>query len=416
MSFRCQSCNRPFDGQRSLEQHLASPAHASYKCSKCGRSFAGPKALDQHLNSPAHAPVGLASPAPALVHVCKECDRSFGSQQALDQHLRSPAHAPAYECKECDRSFGSQQALNEHLDSPAHVLAHPVKKGARKIRKRKKAQQVRRQDDNTDAFFAEYSSFPYNRNSLPQDEMIRMCRFFGWPKRGQRECPARDEAWERFRIALVLDFNSMFGHDANDTNAWESICRLLGIAPIPETMEDRRQAVAETHVNLMDMFSETRAGRKVRIFPTKEELSRYTIENFKYFPKEEAYEGGLLKYLLREIFNKYQGTRAQIEDGPNLQSVDNSAENPTSMDYFLASVLIMNVSKLLKHFKRPKVRGSAESALVASAAVPDSGFTFVKNSQGASAAIAELSKSLDTALDEIELDGMHTRERMEHLN
>jgi hypothetical protein len=68
----------------------------------------------------------------------------------------------------------------------------------------------------------------------------------------------------------------------------------------------------------------------------------------------------------------------------------------------------MKLSKVLKHLKRPKVRGSAESALIASIAVPNSGFTFVKNSQGASAAIAELSKSLGTALDEIELDGMYT--------
>ena len=70
----------------------------------------------------------------------------------------------------------------------------------------------------------------------------------------------------------------------------------------------------------------------------------------------------------------------------------------------------MKFLKHLKHLKDPKVRASGQSALVASAAVPDSGFTFVNNSQGASAAIAELSGFLDTALDDFEFDGtLHDR-------
>lgn len=55
--------------------------------------------------------------------------------------------------------------------------------------------------------------------------------------------------------------------------------------------------------------------------------------------------------------------------------------------------------------------GAAASALRTSAAVPDSGFTFIDNSQGASAAVAELSTALDTALDKIDWDGealLHT--------
>ena len=58
--------------------------------------------------------------------------------------------------------------------------------------------------------------------------------------------------------------------------------------------------------------------------------------------------------------------------------------------------------------KHSEVRASTESALTTSAAVPSSGFTFVDNSQGASAAVAELSKSLDTAFEQIELEGRHS--------
>jgi hypothetical protein len=53
---------------------------------------------------------------------------------------------------------------------------------------------------------------------------------------------------------------------------------------------------------------------------------------------------------------------------------------------------------------RRETRLSAASALSTSAAMPDSGFSFVGNSQGASAAVGELSRSLDTALEGLEGD------------
>lgn len=38
-------------------------------------------------------------------------------------------------------------------------------------------------------------------------------------------------------------------------------------------------------------------------FETEEELSDYTIATKKFFPLDEAKEGGVLKYLLRHIFD-----------------------------------------------------------------------------------------------------------------
>ena len=54
---------------------------------------------------------------------------------------------------------------------------------------------------------------------------------------------------------------------------------------------------------------------------------------------------------------------------------------------------------------RASARGSGQSGLIASAAVPDSGFAFVHNSQGASAALSELSGKLSGVLELIDLDG-----------
>jgi hypothetical protein len=60
---------------------------------------------------------------------------------------------------------------------------------------------------------------------------------------------------------------------------------------------------------------------------------------------------------------------------------------------------------LLRHMKHSKVRASTESTLKSSAALPSAGSNFIDNSQGASAAVAELSRSLDTALEQIDLEG-----------
>ncbi|KAI9866048.1 MAG: hypothetical protein M1813_002015 [Trichoglossum hirsutum] len=63
------------------------------------------------------------------------------------------------------------------------------------------------------------------------------------------------------------------------------------------------------------------------------------------------------------------------------------------------------MKKILRFMtSRRGTRHSAASALSTSAAVPSSGFVFVDNSQGGSAAIGELSHALDTALDGIDED------------
>jgi len=52
-------------------------------------------------------------------------------------------------------------------------------------------------------------------------------------------------------------------------------------------------------VNLVDLVDTS--GRDVELFSSLDELREYTIENGKFFPKESAYAGGVLKFLLREI-------------------------------------------------------------------------------------------------------------------
>ena len=67
----------------------------------------------------------------------------------------------------------------------------------------------------------------------------------------------------------------------------------------------------QTHVNLCDLLDTTRQRSKVQVFASEKDLRYYTQETEKYFPREEAYAGGLLKYLLREITGTYLGTRTK---------------------------------------------------------------------------------------------------------
>jgi hypothetical protein len=57
-------------------------------------------------------------------------------------------------------------------------------------------------------------------------------------------------------------------------------------------------------------------------------------------------------------------------------------------------------------FRKKSVQTSAQTSLAASGAVPDSGFVFVHNLQGASAALDEFSGAVSAALEYIDLKGV----------
>lgn len=62
------------------------------------------------------------------------------------------------------------------------------------------------------------------------------------------------------------------------------------------------QVVTNTYVNIVDLV-DARGTRVITKFPSEKALSIYTIETRKFFPRENAYAGGLLRALLRRILN-----------------------------------------------------------------------------------------------------------------
>ncbi|KAG1734505.1 hypothetical protein EDB19DRAFT_1154393 [Suillus lakei] len=155
------------------------------------------------------------------------------------------------------------------------------------------------------AFFAQFDSFSFNPNQSSNKNFDRLVRVI---KCGPNDSERR-VVREGFKDALVQEFNERFGTDGNDLSNWQNLCHVLRIVPIPDTVQGCRQCVWDTHVNLVDLVDSGRTGTPVKLFASLGKLTEYTLKTKKFFPKENAYQGGLLKELLREIINPYFGKR-----------------------------------------------------------------------------------------------------------
>ena len=55
-----------------------------------------------------------------------------------------------------------------------------------------------------------------------------------------REKEDKDNAREEFGRAMVLDFNETFGVDASSLEAWQRLCSMLGVEPVPDEITECR--------------------------------------------------------------------------------------------------------------------------------------------------------------------------------
>jgi len=157
-----------------------------------------------------------------------------------------------------------------------------------------------------DEFFAGYPAFDYDKTKPIIQQFQAMCfQFKWWRVKGLdgkwRDDARKVEAKTKFDHALVSQFNTTFGTDEHDLAAWQHLCEILNISPIPAKIHQCRQAVRNAHVNLVDLVEYHRIGQDVEKFTTVEDLSEYTHETDKFFPRNHAKAGGLLRFLLRRI-------------------------------------------------------------------------------------------------------------------
>lgn len=231
----CAPCDRSFSSDEALRQHLqTSRAHAQFECNTCDRKFMTKVALEQHLKtSPIHLP---------SVHLpsvdCKTCGRSFKSDEALQQHMQSPAHAPTFDCKICSRSFKSDEALTQHMKSLAHDSTLNCQTCDRKFQS-KEALEDHLQDSPVhgrksktplDTFFGSFRGFRYDPSLPPSTSYAKLRDQKGW----ERGDPEGEDAWDRYQDALATELEMWFGAE-DDLTAWHSLCRAVGIEPLPPT-------------------------------------------------------------------------------------------------------------------------------------------------------------------------------------
>lgn len=86
-------------------------------------------------------------------------------------------------------------------------------------------------------FFAQYPAFHYDSSQSAHDQFAALRMRMRW----KRDDPAQEDAFQQFRGALVQQFNYNYGTDADDLGAWQRLCGVLGITPVPDTLKEARE-------------------------------------------------------------------------------------------------------------------------------------------------------------------------------
>ncbi|TFK67466.1 hypothetical protein BDN72DRAFT_879641 [Pluteus cervinus] len=123
-----------------------------------------------------------------------------------------------------------------------------------------------------DTFFAEFEGFSYNRRRSASSEWSRLIRFMDW--RPQDRAPDFVDAQGRYKASISSQFNKIYGTDVNDLTAWQNLCRVIDIAPIPNDLERCRKKVAFSYINLVDLVDLPNTGGPLIRFDNEYQLSR----------------------------------------------------------------------------------------------------------------------------------------------
>jgi len=106
-----------------------------------------------------------------------------------------------------------------------------------------RAENESKQDDRNDSplagFFSKYShsGFIYDPIRPVTDEFHRLCNILGIDPDDNDKYQVRDVR-RGLKDAMVLQFNSIYGTNVKSVASWQSLCRVLGILPVPPTLKE----------------------------------------------------------------------------------------------------------------------------------------------------------------------------------
>ncbi|KAF9072490.1 hypothetical protein BDP27DRAFT_1418102 [Rhodocollybia butyracea] len=162
-------------------------------------------------------------------------------------------------------------------------------------------------------FFEQYPEFTYDPASETMAQFWQLCNHMGWA----HNTSERKEALGGIRNAIAQQFNAFYGGSAEDLNGWHNLYRALRVPDVPDSVAGCKALVPTIHVNICDLVDYSLHGQEmdVALHGSQEELAEYSRKNGKIYPRENAYAEGLLRFLLREIYGKYQGRRREGAGG-----------------------------------------------------------------------------------------------------
>jgi len=83
-----------------------------------------------------------------------------------------------------------------------------------------------------DIFFRSFPTFDYDPSLPPAISFTNLRRHEGW----SRGSAIADDAWDSYQYALENELHMWYGAE-NDLTTWHTLCRAIGVEPLPKTCE-----------------------------------------------------------------------------------------------------------------------------------------------------------------------------------
>ena len=104
--FECKICEKVYDHNHTLQEHLKNHQDESYPCDFCGKCFNSQKKLSNHIKR-------HSTEQP---HLCDICGQAFRVKETLQNHMytHSDSVEKPYKCEECGIAFIRKHYLIRH--------------------------------------------------------------------------------------------------------------------------------------------------------------------------------------------------------------------------------------------------------------------------------------------------------------
>ncbi|KAI0373159.1 hypothetical protein BV20DRAFT_938490 [Pilatotrama ljubarskyi] len=143
-------------------------------------------------------------------------------------------------------------------------------------------------------------NFERDPTALLADEFRRLSLANGWGKKSARY---KRERRNFYGSAAAQDFASFWGNNDSRLDAWQDLCRHLGMTTIPTGIRAcKKVSLKLIHVNLIDLVDSKRQNFRPRTFSSESALAEYIRNSGKVFLKEKAKANPLLRQFLIVVF------------------------------------------------------------------------------------------------------------------